>query len=118
MKKIIYLFLIFGCIFTACDKEGDPIVTPGECDNTNYTYTSDTKAIFDGSCAISGCHDAATKSGGNDLTTYAGVIAAGTGRIVKAIEHTGPIPMPYLQPKLPEATIAKIRCWVSKGSPE
>ena len=119
MKNLIYLFLLSMTILISCGKEDDdPIVTPGECDNTSYTYTNDTKSIFDGSCAVSGCHDPATKSGGNDLSTYAGVKAAGLSKIVSAIEHTGAIPMPYQQPKLPDATIQKIKCWVSKGAPE
>lgn len=117
MKKLIYLFLLSMTILIACNKEDDPI-TPGECDSTSYTYTNDTKAIFDGSCATSGCHDPATKSGGKDLSTFAGVNAAGLNNIIAAIEHTGPVPMPYQQPKLPDATIQKIKCWVSKGAPQ
>ncbi len=118
MKKVLYLFFFCGTILVACNKEDDPIVQPGVCDNTNYTYTSDTKAIFDGSCAFSGCHDPVTKAGGNDLSTYVGVKAAGTGKIIAAIEHTGPVPMPFMQAKLADATIQKIKCWVSKGAPE
>lgn len=118
MKKLIYLFLLSMTILIACDKEDDDPITPGACDNTSYTYTNDIKSIFDASCAFSGCHDVATQSGGKNLTTYAGVNAAGLTSIVAAIEHTGPIPMPYQLPKLPNATIQKIKCWVSKGAPE
>jgi len=115
MKNLIYLCLLSMTLLVACGKEDDPI-TPDACDSTNYTYTANTKAIFDGNCATAGCHDAASKTDGIDLSSYQGVIAAGTGRITAAIDHTGPVAMPYQQPKLPDATIQVIKCWVSKGA--
>lgn len=116
MKNLIYLCLLSMTLLVACGKEDDPIDNPGDCSTTNYTYTADIKSIFDGSCATAGCHTTAAKAGGHDLSNYAGVIATGTAKIVASVDHTGGVAMPYLQPKLPDATIQKIKCWVSKGA--
>jgi len=114
MKKRMYFSLLGMLLLVACGKDngGDP----SDCSSTSYTYTNDIKAIFNSNCSIIGCHSTSAQAGGHDLSTYQGIITTGTSKIIAAIEHTGGVPMPYNLPKLPDATIQKIKCWVEQGA--
>jgi len=91
-----------------------------DCDGSTPTYTADIKAIIDASCATSGCHDATTMADGRDLTTYAKVSTDSKnsnflGSIQQLDQYTA---MPIGSPKLSDAQIETISCWVQGGSPE
>jgi len=62
MRNFIFIFFIF---FLYCKKESSNIPGSGEPVN----FSQHIQPIFDRSCAISGCHDSGTKSGGLDLTS-------------------------------------------------
>ena len=88
------------------------------CDTMTVTYTKDIKPIFESKCNTVGCHDAATASGGYDLTTHAGSQpGALNGRIGGAIEwKAGFSAMPKNLPKLSQCDINKIARWVNQGA--
>lgn len=81
------------------------------------TYTNDIAPIIGSTCAVSGCHDAATSSGGWHLNTYEGVRnAAESGRMFGAINHeAGFSAMPKNGPQLDSCKIKLIKKWIDSG---
>jgi len=125
MKKIIFAgSLIAGLVVTGLsgcynDNYEDLYTVPGAtCDTANITYTNTLKAIVDNQCATVGCHNGAIPSGW-DLTTYNGLkTVAINGKLMPAINHTGPNQMPKGLPRLDDCTISKFQAWVNNNEPE
>lgn len=87
--------------------------------NTN-TYNLAVKTVLNASCALSGCHDAATKSSGIDLSTYASAKTAfESSKALCSINHGDDcLPMPQGGVKLPTATVNILACWAKNGYKE
>jgi hypothetical protein len=112
------LGLAIGMIaFFACGKEDEKTY---DCSGLTPTYTADIKTVMDNTCALSGCHDAVTKSEGYDLSNYAGVkSAAGNEAFLGSMEHKSSFSaMPQSGSKLSESTLQKIYCWIENGRPQ
>jgi hypothetical protein len=101
----------------ACKKDA---VDTADCSGFSPTYTADIKPILDASCALSGCHDSISQQDGKNLSTYEGALAVSQNdEFLGAIQHkSGYEPMPQGGPKLADATIELITCWVQNGSPQ
>jgi hypothetical protein len=116
---VILTIVAIGLSFfiQSCSKESIDMV---DCTGLTPTYTSEVKAILDASCAKSGCHDAPTAQNGVNLSTYSSASAISKqDRFLGVIQHKKGYPeMPFGGPKLPEATIEILTCWVQNGSPE
>jgi hypothetical protein len=111
------LLIVFsGCYWDKADKlyPASPI-----CNTDSVTYSGTVKAIFYQNCALSGCHDAATASGGVVLETLSGAQAAAkNGSLLGAINHDPAyVAMPQNAPKLDDCTIRQISKWVADGAP-
>jgi hypothetical protein len=129
MKKQISFAFLFACmlvIVPACEKTntGSDINTmfldQADCtgvDIASNSYSIAIKAILDTECASSGCHDAATKSDGIDLSTYGKAKTAFQNtNCLCAIHHgSGCKPMPNSGAKLSDAILKKIDCWAKNG---
>lgn len=118
VTTIALVLILSGCYF---DKEDQlyPISTGTGCDTTNVTYSASIKTIFDNNCAMSGCHDAQTKSFGYDLSDYNGSVASTQGRLLGAINHqNGFSAMPKGMAKLSDCDISKITAWINAGTPQ
>lgn len=104
-----------GCYW---DKASE-LYPQAQCDTTSLKWSTTIQPIIQGQCALSGCHSAASASGGIDLSTYAGVKSiAQDGSLVGSIEHQGNYtPMPYQTVQLPDCQISQIRGWVASGAP-
>lgn len=115
IRKLI-VFSVVLLIALACSKES---ITTYTCTNITPTYTSSIKAIIDGSCAYSGCHNASSKADGIDLSTYASVkSASNSNNFLGSIQHkSGYEAMPNGAAQLADSTIQKISCWVQSGAP-
>ena len=120
-KKNIFLtllllpVLLYGC-YNRNAEDLYPALVGNGCDTTAVTYTTVIKPIMDAHCATSGCHLGATYTG-YDLSGYTGIAnLANNGKLVAAIEHTGPNPMPQGAPKLDDCTISKIKIWINAGA--
>jgi hypothetical protein len=84
-KQILGIALFLVLIFFACKKEAGATY---DCTGLTPTYTNDIKSIVNSSCAIGGCHNAASRAEGIDLSTYAKVKSeSGKDRFLGAIEH-------------------------------
>lgn len=121
-KKHTFLILVLlPILMYGCYNDNAEDLYPSDnsnCDTTNITYTSVIKPIIEANCALSGCH-LGIASTGYDFSTHTGLATvAGNGRLIAAIEHTGPDPMPQGAAKLDDCTITKIKKWVSDGAPD
>ncbi len=116
------LLLITALGWTACDGE-ENYLDRANCNGIDAdlnTYNLRIKDILNTSCALSGCHDAATQSNGHNLSTYTGaraVFESGPG--LCAIYHGEDCePMPKGGTKLNNATLDFIACWAKNGYKE
>lgn len=125
MKKLIAVaaviafagFGMAGC-YNDNHEELYPVPSGGGCDTMSVTYMGTLKPIADNQCATSGCH-ASFAPTGHDLSNYAGLKnVAANGKLMAALSHTGPFPMPKGMPKLDPCTIAKFQAWINNGTPE
>lgn len=123
-QSISFLLIGILIIFYACtNKKADQIapVTPGvNCDTINLSFAGDIMPILQQNCALSGCHDAATNSGGYTYESYAGFMEPiNNGRLLGAINRQqGFVPMPKNAPKLSDCDIARITHWIEIGAPD
>lgn len=111
--------------WAGCKKDDNKRDYLAEADCTQIdpianTYTFAVKAVLDAGCATGGCHDAATKSNGVDLSTYAAAKASfETQDVLCAINHgEGCEPMPKGGAKLPQVTLNVLACWAKNGYPQ
>jgi len=123
MKKLIAVVItVTGLGMAGCYNDNHEELYPKPsgpgCDTLNVTYNGRLKGIVDNQCATSGCH-ASFAPTGYDLSSYAGLKAAAVnGKLMSALNHTGPFPMPKDMPKLDPCTLAQFQAWINKGTPE
>jgi hypothetical protein len=118
MKKYLFFGTFALTLFLVqCKKDAVDTVV---CTGTTPTYTVDIKPIMDASCATSGCHSAAKKESGYDLSSYAGTSAgAGNAAFLGSMQHkSGYDAMPKGAAKLTTAQLDKLACWVQNGKPQ
>lgn len=91
-----------------------------DCAGFEPTYSVEIKPILDGSCAISGCHDATSAQNGIILSSYATAAAESLNeRFLGSIQHKrGFKSMPEEAARLSDENIELITCWVQSGSLE
>lgn len=115
------LLLIAALGWAGCDdKKTVNWLDQANCtgiDAAANTYDLSVKTVLNATCALSGCHDAATASNGVNLSTYLGAKAAfEDGNALCAINHGDDcFQMPKGGSKLPQATINILACWAKNG---
>ena len=113
----ILLFSTMGAFFSGCYYDKEELLYGGNgtinCTTIPAKFSTDVKPIIQNKCAIAGCHNAASASGGAVLETYT-QIAAQAARINQrcVVEKNMPTTGP-----LPPAEIAAIKCWIDSGAP-
>jgi guanyl-specific ribonuclease Sa len=121
IKKITLLLIAIPVISTllhSCyyDKE-ENLYPVAVCDTTNVTYSQTVAPIMSASC--NACHSGQNPSAGISTDSWSGLqVVAKNGKLLPAIEHTGPFPMPKGGAKLPDCNISKINKWISDGAPD
>jgi hypothetical protein len=127
MKKILSLLILIYSflLYASCKDEGtkiDDIVIP----SSNISYSLHIQPVFNSKCALSGCHDDASKQGGLSLTSWQNttsnfqIVFPGNpdaSKLVLAVEGrtTSPMPPPGRWP-LTRSQIEAIRIWVKEGA--
>lgn len=126
-KIRLYLMLCMVVIFTISSCKHEPIVPPvsdtktisQECNQDTVYFVNTILPIFKSNCATAGCHDAATKKDGYDLSSFNGIVNKGIrpGRpdnsdIYEVIEKNE---MPPYGPLSNDAKDA-IRKWILQGA--
>jgi len=86
----------------------------GGCDTATFTYSGAVSSIMSTYCV--GCHNANSLGGGIDLSTYAGVVSAATGKLMGAVNQlSGYYAMPLGGTKLSDCQITQIQKWINAG---
>ena len=120
VKKVFVLIifiLALGMLYPSCyyDKE-DLLYQFQKCDTTHVTYSQTIVPILNGNCLV--CHSTANPEGNVILGTWAGIqVVITNGKLIPAIDHTGPYPMPKGGSMLDACSIEKIKRWVVNGAP-
>lgn len=114
---VVIFSCIAGCIFSC---KPDEVKVEEDCTGITVNYTNDIKPVLDLNCALSGCHNSSTRAEGYDLSTFAGASTASkNAAFLGSVRHEKKYhAMPHDAPKLDDATIKKLACWVKSGSPE
>ncbi len=88
------------------------------CDTNTVLYTSKIKPLLDLKCK--GCHNATTASGGINLSTFSGAMAAGqSGALLGSVKHQLPYSkMPKGGQKLPSCEIDLLAIWINNQYPQ
>lgn len=111
---LISLFFLEGCYYD--DKD---LLDPNRsiCDSSVITFSGTVSPILNAYCA--GCHSGANAPLGIRVDNYASVkTLASNGKLLGSITHSaGFIPMPKNGTKLSDCNIAKIRKWITAGTP-
>lgn len=126
MHKTFFAFATFSFAMllgiASCGKDNTSADYTANADcsaivSADNTYNNGIKAIIDAKCATAGCHNAFTASEGIDMSDYAKTKNVFEKKDALCTIHhgTGCKAMPDGQPKLSDATINQIDCWVKNG---
>jgi hypothetical protein len=91
-------------------------------EDTSVCFQRDVLPIFLNSCGMSGCHNAASKKKGYDLTSYATITKYGLTKwnpgssLLYTICSKGKMPKSPI-PLLDSTKLARIWIWIAKGAP-
>lgn len=117
IKFLVPVIAIVSAALPSCKthKSVTAANTESNC-ATIPTYMADVKPIIDENCGNS-CHSSTRKAHQLDLTTFDNVKAAASDKsFLGAINHEeGFEAMPRNHPKLDDASIQKITCWIKGG---
>lgn len=130
MQRLL-LFLVLTVMVMACTHEVDgpnsPANTPtvsSSCSADSVYFVNEILPIITSNCAMSGCHDAATKAEGVELTRYSlimKIVRAGNAsgsdlyQMITTTNTRDRMPPPPRSP-LTSAQIAKIQKWINQGA--
>lgn len=106
--------LILLVLFGSCYNDREDLLYPSitDCNTLNAEYAADIAPIIQSSCAIPGCHDAASGNKGGPFTNFTQV--KNKAAIIKAQVVSGAMPQGL---SLSQEQIKLISCWVDSGAP-
>lgn len=140
LRKSCLILLL--AVLTACGggsstgPEPDPDPDPAPVPDRPVSFSEDIQPIFNGNCAVSGCHDSGTQESGVNLTSYDAALGSSGiqyGRdiidpgspsnspIVDKISNEDPQfgeRMPLNRQPLSDAEIDSIIAWIDDGAPD
>lgn len=103
------------------EEELYPTTTTTTCDTTNAQFAAFISPLIRSTCAISGCHTAASApvSAGVNLSSYTTIksyITSSKTAFLGSIKHDPRFStMPKSAPKLSDCNIKKIEVWINAG---
>lgn len=136
---VVLLLAVVSCGGDSSSTTGpdpDPDPDPDPNPNRNVSYSQDIQPIFNGNCALSGCHTSSTQESGVNLTSYDNALGSvgvqyGTEIIEPGEPENSPIVdkisndnpengerMPFERGPLSQANIDSIVAWIDDGAPD
>jgi mono/diheme cytochrome c family protein len=120
IKKITFLsiaLLAISTLIPSCYYDKEENLYPfAACDTSNVTYSQTVAPIMAANC--NACHSGSSPESGITTDSWTGLqTVVLNGKLIPAIEHTGPSQMPKGASKLPDCSISQIKKWVSNGAP-
>ncbi len=136
MRKACFIIVSATVILYACKHEIPfpagvvpvaEVANPGSsgktCSADTVYFANEIQPLLNSSCAMAGCHDAATHKEGINLSTYLGtlkIVSPGkpsNSSLYSVINKSGSSRMPPPPaPAMTSAQIAKIQKWISQGA--
>ena len=144
MKKVLLIsFLAVACMYSCTHKpfsSSQSVITPTptpvdstktptgthdsaivETVDTSVCFQRDILPLMTGSCAKAGCHDAATRAEGYNLTTYNTIVSKGlvkgNATASKLYKECANGKMPQAPtPKLDSTQMSLLRRWINNGA--
>jgi len=111
--SITSAIILFVSISISCSKGGGGGTPSLDCNTvTNKAFTADVSPIFQGSCALTGCHEPGSLNGPGPLTNYNEIFNARTA--IQSAVSAGR--MPKTGP-LPTSQKNSVLCWIQSGAP-
>lgn len=116
-RSIVWLLCSLLITSYGCYNNKEELLYPGSvapvnCNTVPAKFAADVFPLMTAKCAISGCHDAATASGGAVFQNYTQINSKKDRIYIRAvIEKT----MPASGILLPEER-NKIKCWIDAGA--
>jgi hypothetical protein len=113
----VFLLFIIG-LFSSCKPSN---VTPIDCPTGIVSYSAQVQPIINQNCNLSGCHGFAGQAPFQLLTHQQVDSAVIYCNMLLSIKHQTPLPMPRIDPLLPDAymlpdsVIQIIECWINQG---
>ncbi len=116
---VLPFLIVFGCEDST--GPGSDIVFP----DTDVSYSQHVQPLFDQTCALSGCHNDATRAGDLSLTSYHNltqrpniVVPGDPNSSLLYLRITGQIgqQMPLNRPPLTQNQQEGIRTWIVEGA--
>jgi len=114
-KAIAILSLIISFVFIniSCSKSSGGGGTSLDCNTVaNKAFAANVSPIFQGSCAITGCHEAGSLNGPGPLTNYNEIFNARTA--IQSAVSSGRMPK---SGSISTAQKNSILCWIEGGAP-
>jgi mono/diheme cytochrome c family protein len=121
--SVISALLVWSCTKDKTPRPGATTITE-PCDPTKIYFQTQVMPIFNANCAMSGCHDAATRQDGVNLSSYDGIRNEvrpgnpGDSDIMEMItedEEDERMP-PAPRPRLSAEQISIISKWIQQGA--
>ena len=131
-KLMIFCFLMTGIILlgvVSCKHEipsaniDNTVIVTTNCSPDTVYFQNQIQPLINAGCAMSGCHNAVSKAGGIELTSFSKIINyvlpgnATSSTLYKVLIKSGSDRMP--QPPLPAfstAQISAIQKWINQGA--
>lgn len=111
----ITMIALCAAIFGGCYYDVEENIYPKICVTDDVRYSNVVLPIIQRECYT--CHDALTQNGNVNLEGYDQLFVwVANGKVLSAIKHEGPIPMPQDAEMLDSCTIAKIEIWINAGA--
>jgi hypothetical protein len=113
--KIITALALCMTLLAGCYYDVEEKIYPAGCNTEDIRYSNVVLPIIQRECYT--CHDALTQNGGVNLDGYDKLFEwVANGKVLSAIKHVGPVPMPQDAEMLDSCTIAKIEIWINAGA--
>jgi hypothetical protein len=115
----LYCILFTGILFLYSCKPDN--ITPVDCPSGIVSFSSQVQPIINQNCNTSGCHGYINEAPFQLLTHQQIDSAAVYCNLLLSLKHQTPLPMPRIDPLLPDAymlpdsVIQIIECWMNQG---
>lgn len=119
MKRITIPVLSL-CLLVSASCGKDP-VSNVDCPSGLVSFSAQVQPIINQNCNVSGCHGFMNEAPFQLLTHQQVDSAVIYGNLLFAIKHQSPLPMPRIDPllpdayKMPDSLINIIECWINQG---
>lgn len=116
-----FAFVLLCGVMAACSKENEqdltgPVVITPVCDTANMKLLTNVVPLFTANHCYE-CHGNGNNDGGVRLDVYNNLKTWSlNGKLLAAINHTGPYHMPQGYAKMSDCDINKIKDWIDRGA--